>query len=156
MVKNNVTRMLESQGISYQAYDLPPEKLSALEAAQFLDVNPELVYKTIVIISEKKGKPILALVPGPNEVNLKALARALGLKKVILASQKQAEQLTKLQAGGISPLALLNRGFQVVVDNSAELLEVIYISGGKRGLNIRLAASDLIKLTDAKIALISG
>jgi Cys-tRNA(Pro)/Cys-tRNA(Cys) deacylase len=89
-------------------------------------------------------------------VNLKALARALGLKKVILASQKQAEQLTKLQAGGISPLALLNRGFQVVVDNSAELLEVIYISGGKRGLNIRLAASDLIKLTDAKIALISG
>lgn len=154
MVNNNVTRMLDSQGISYLAYELPPEKLSAVEAAQFLHVDPELVYKTIVITPEKKGKPILALVPGPNEVNLKALARALGMKKVIMASQKQAEQITKLQAGGISPLALLNRGFQVVVDVSAESLEEIYISGGQRGLNIRLATSDLIKLTDAKIAII--
>lgn len=151
-VKNNVTRMLESRGVKFQAYELPREKLSALEAAQFLGVDPKLVYKTIVVLPELKGKPILAVVPGPNEVNLKSLAQVVSMKKVSMASLKQAEQLTKLKAGGISPLALLNRGFQVVVDISAEDLEEIYISGGQRGLDIRIATADLIRLTDALVA----
>jgi Cys-tRNA(Pro)/Cys-tRNA(Cys) deacylase len=67
MVKNNVTRMLTSQEIKYQAYELPVEKLSALEAAQFLNVNPNLVYKTLVVRQISNRKPILALVPGPKE-----------------------------------------------------------------------------------------
>jgi Cys-tRNA(Pro)/Cys-tRNA(Cys) deacylase len=154
MVKNNVTRMLTSQEIKYQAYELPVEKLSALEAAQFLNVNPNLVYKTLVVRQISNGKPVLALVPGPKEVDLKALARAVGTKKVFMASQKEAEQITRLQVGGISPLALLGRGFLVVVDISAENLAEIYLSGGQRGLNIRLATQDLIKLTDGKLAAI--
>jgi len=155
MVKNNVTRLLDSGGISYQAFEIPVEKLSAVEAAKFLGVDPGFVYKTIVVTRSERGKPILALVPAPREVDLKALARVLGEKKVHLASQKQAEQLTGLQTGGISPLALLQRGFQVVVDNSARLLDEIYISGGQRGLNIRLPTAELIKLTRARAAAIS-
>lgn len=155
MIKNNVTRMLESQGISFQVYELPREKLSAIEAAHFLNVEPEVVYKTIVVIPETESKPVLAVVPGPNKVNLKSLAYTLGVKKVHMASKKQAEQLTKLQTGGISPLALLNRGMHVVVDSSAESLEEIYISAGQRGLDVRLATKDLIRLTDAKVAAIS-
>lgn len=151
-MKNNVTRMLEWRGVQFQAYELPEEKLSALEAAQFLGVDPELVFKTIVIIPEIKGKPILAVVPGPKEVDLKSVAHALGMKKVFMASLKQAEQLTKLKTGGISPLALLNRGIQVVVDSSAEKLDEVYISGGQRGLDIRIATRDLIRLTDALVA----
>lgn len=149
MVKNNVTRMLQSRGIAYQAFELPVEKISALETAQILGVEPDLIYKTIVVTRVGKGKPILALVPAPREVDLKALARAVGEKKVHLASQKQAEQLTGLQVGGISPLALLQRGFQVVVDISARSVDEIHISGGQRGLNIRLPTDDLIKLTRA-------
>lgn len=155
MVKNNVTRMLESQGIPFQSFELPAEKLSALEAADFLGVDPVLVYKTIVATRSATTKPVLALVSAPREVDLKALARALGEKKVHLASQKQAEQLTGLQTGGISPLALLKHNFQVVVDDTAYALEEIYISGGQRGLNIRLPTDELIKLTNAIIAAIS-
>ena len=154
-IRNNVTRLLDQRKIPYTALDLPAEKLGAAETAQFLGVNPELVYKTIVVTREAKGKPILVLVPGPSEVDLKLLAKVVGEKKLVLPTQREAEQLTGLQAGGISPLALLNRGFQVILDASAEPLGEIYISGGQRGLNIRLPVPALISLTNAKIAEIS-
>ena len=155
MTRNNVTRMLESRGIAFQAFELPKKKLSAMEAASYLGVEPEKVYKTIVITREIRGKPVLAMVPAPREVDTKSLARALGEKKVHIASQKQAEQLTGLQSGGISPLALINRSFHVVVDISAQSLEEIYISGGQRGLNICLPTKALVELTDADMAAIS-
>jgi len=72
-----------------------------------------------------------------------------------LTTEREAENLTGLKAGGISPLVLLNRGFEVVIDDSCQNHELIYISGGERGLNIRLPVSELIKLTRAKIAKIS-
>jgi Cys-tRNA(Pro)/Cys-tRNA(Cys) deacylase len=152
VIKNNVTRFLDSQGVPYTACELPAEKLSALEAARFLGVDTEQVFKTIVVLREGHGKPILAVVPGPLEVDLKLLAKAVGEKKLLLATQRQAEQITGLLSGGISPLALLNRGFEVVLDELSELYEEIYISGGQRGLNIRLPTRSLIALTDAKLA----
>ncbi len=152
VLRNNVTRLLESRKITYTAYELPPEKLGAVEAARILGVPPEQVFKTIVIKREGKGKPVLAVVPGPGEVDLKAVAKALGEKKVLLPSEREAEQLTGLQAGGISPLALIHKGFQVLVDESAQALEEIYISGGQRGLNIRLPLDDLLALTSGRLA----
>jgi Cys-tRNA(Pro)/Cys-tRNA(Cys) deacylase len=152
VIKNNVTRFLDSQGIPYTAYELPAEKLSALEAARFLNVDAEQVFKTIVVLREGHGKPILAVVPGPLEVDLKLLAKAVGEKKLLLATQRQAEQITGLLSGGISPLALINRGFEVVLDELSDLYEEIYISGGQRGLIIRLPTQSLIALTDAKLA----
>lgn len=151
MKPNNVTRLLDSRKIPYTAFELPAEKLGAVEAAAYLGVAPELVYKTIVVAREGKGKPILALVPGPSEVDLKALAKALGEKKVILPTEREAERLTGLQAGGISPLALLQRGFQVVIDASARDHTEIFVSGGQRGLNIRLPVEALISLTNARV-----
>ncbi|HLE52371.1 MAG TPA: YbaK/EbsC family protein [Anaerolineales bacterium] len=155
-MKNNVTRLLEARGIPYTAFELPAEKLSALEAAQYLGVDPELVYKTIVVLRIGRGKPLLAVVPAPLEVDLKALAKAVGERKLVLATQHQAEQVTGLLTGGISPLALLNRGFEVVVDALAELYPQIYVSGGQRGLNICLPTAALISLTEAKVAEISA
>ena len=149
-IRNNVTRLLESRKIAFTAYELPPEKLGALKAAQILGVPPEQVFKTIVVKREGKGKPILAVVPGPSAVDLKAVAKAVGEKKVSLPTEREAEQITGLQAGGISPLALLNKGFQVLVDESTQALGEIYISGGQRGLNIRLRVTDLLKLTNAR------
>lgn len=152
MKPNNVTRLLDSHKITYTAFELPAEKLGALEAAGHLGVDPAQVYKTIVTTREGKGKPILAVVPAPLEVDLKKLARAVGEKKVSLPTEREAERLTGLQAGGISPLALIHRGFQVIINSSAEVADEIYISGGQRGLDIRLAPGALASLTHAKFA----
>ncbi len=76
MIPNNVTRLLESRKIPFTVFELPAEKLGALEAARLMGAPPEQVYKTIVITREGKGKPLLVLLPGPGEVNLKALAAA--------------------------------------------------------------------------------
>jgi Cys-tRNA(Pro)/Cys-tRNA(Cys) deacylase len=156
MVRNNVTRMLEAKKIEYTAFEIPAEKLSAEEAAQFMEVPAGQVYKTIVVLREGKGKPLLVLVPGGTQVDLKAVARAVAEKKVHLATERQAEEITGLQAGGISPLALLNRGFQVILDASANDLDRLHVSGGERGLNLRLRATDLVKLTNAKTAPVAG
>ena len=95
------------------------------------------------------------LVQVDKEVNLKALAKIVGEKKVIAATQKNAERLTKLQAGGISPLALINRGFEIVIDDSVFNQETVHISGGELGVNIRLPSWDLVDLIQAAVAKIS-
>jgi Cys-tRNA(Pro)/Cys-tRNA(Cys) deacylase len=152
---NNVTRFLDSQKVSYSAFETPAEKMGARETAAFLNVPSELVFKTIVVTREKPKKPILAVIPGANVVDLKSLAAFLGEKKVHLPTEREAEKLTGSQAGGISPLALINKGFQVVIDSAAQNHSEIHISGGQRGLNIKLPVADLINLTKARLAPIS-
>lgn len=98
---------------------------------------------------------MLALVPGPRVVDLKLLASFLGEKKMSLPTEREAESLTGLQAGGISPLALINKGFQVVINSAAQGFEEIYISGGQRGLDIQLRVDDLVKLVNAKMGNVS-
>ena len=156
-IKNNVTRLLDSRKIPYALFELSSEKRGALETARLLDVEPASVFKTIVITREKivNKKPLLVVIPGPNEVDLKALAVFLGEKKVYLPTEREAEQLTGLQAGGISPLALLNKGFQVVLDASAREQAEIHVSGGQRGLNVRVPVDAFIRLTNARVASIS-
>lgn len=152
---NNVTRFLDSHKISYTAFETLTEKMGARETAEFLHVPPEVVFKTIVVTRDKPRKPILVVIPGPNVVDLKLLAASLGEKKVYLPTEREAEALTGLQAGGISPLALINKGFQVVIDSAAQNYPEVHVSGGQRGLNIRLPVADLIRLTKARLAVIS-
>ena len=153
-ITNNVTRFLDARKVKYVAHELPAEKLGAVEAAHYMDVSPDQVFKTIVIVREKK-KPILAVIPGPRVVDLKLLASFLAEKKVHLPTEREAEELTGLQAGGISPLALINKGFQVVIDSAAQGFEQIYISGGQRGMDIQLRVDDLVKLTNARVGNVS-
>ena len=151
MPANNISRLLDAKKIPYTVFELPAEKLGALETARLLNVPLEQVFKTIVVKREGKGKPILAIVPGSAEVDLKLLAKALSEKKLHLPTEREAEQLTGLQAGGISPLALINKGFQVVLDACAQDYKEIHVSGGQRGLNIRLPVEALIWLTSARV-----
>ena len=151
---NNVTRFLDSRKVTYSAFETPPDKLGALETAQFLNVDPASVFKTIVITRDNPKKPLLVVVPGPSNVDLKLLASALKEKKVHLPTEREAEQLTGLQAGGISPLALINKGFQVVIDSSAQNFQAIHVSGGRRGINISLSPNDLAKLTNARFEVV--
>jgi Cys-tRNA(Pro)/Cys-tRNA(Cys) deacylase len=162
-VVNNVTRLLNSKKIPYTSFELPTEKIGAEKTARILGVDPMLVYKTIVVTRER-GKPILAVIPGSHRVDLKLLAGALQEKKLTLPTEREAEQLTGLQAGGISPLALVNKGFQVVIaadvergrDGLAQSEDrEIHVSGGQRGLNIRLPVKALVELTNARFAVIS-
>jgi Cys-tRNA(Pro)/Cys-tRNA(Cys) deacylase len=160
-IVNNVTRLLDSHKVKYRAHELPAEKLGALEAAEVMGVPPEQVFKTIVVTREPAGlrtkgkKPVLAVVSGPAVVDLKLLASFLGEKKMYLPTEREAEALTGLQAGGISPLALINKGFQVVIDSSAQGYERIYVSGGQRGLDIQLPVESLARLTNARFGSIA-
>lgn len=162
-IVTNVTRMLEVKKISFTVYETPTEKMGAVETARYLNISPEMVYKTVVvmrrlpegILSTKKVRPVLAVVPGTCTVDLKMLANVLGEKKMFLPTEKEAEHLTGLQAGGISPLALINKGFQVILDKAAQAYESIHISGGQRGLNILLPVNALVDLTHARLENIS-
>jgi Cys-tRNA(Pro)/Cys-tRNA(Cys) deacylase len=153
-VKLNSLRLLETRGAVYVAktYDPSGEFHSASEAAELLGAPLESVYKTLVVLREptQKGKPILVMVRSDRELDLKLLAKALGEKKLRMATQREAESLTGLQVGGISALALVNRGFEICIDEPALALPKIHVSAGQRGVDLALGVADLVALTRAK------
>ncbi|MEI6046309.1 MAG: aminoacyl-tRNA deacylase [Chloroflexota bacterium] len=148
--KTNAMRVLDQRKIIYQAVTYSPEIHSATEVAALLGVSPAQVYKTLVVLPESgQGRPLLVLVPGDKEVDLKVFGANSGEKKVRMATQREAENLTGLLVGGISALALLQKGFRVFIAEEALQLEQIYVSAGQRGINLQLARTDLIKITGA-------
>jgi Cys-tRNA(Pro)/Cys-tRNA(Cys) deacylase len=150
--RNNVTRLLDSRKISYDVFEFSPDKRSAEDAAALLGVPPDHVYKTLVVVRESKGKkPLLVMTPGGRELNLKSLAASLDEKKLTMASQAEAEALTRLKVGGISALALINKGFEICLDRAALQLPFIHVSAGQRGANLRLKVADLLHLTGANL-----
>lgn len=151
MIKNNVTRFLESHHIVFKSYESEPVKRSAVESAVLLGVEAHRLYKSIVVKRTERGKPLIVVLPGPATVDLKKVAGLVGEKKVQLATQTEAEKLTGLQVGGISPLALLQKGFHFIVDDSVYLLETLILSGGQRGLSVELAVADLIRILSATV-----
>jgi Cys-tRNA(Pro)/Cys-tRNA(Cys) deacylase len=150
--KNNAMRALDARKIPYQVYNFPPEIHSAQGVAETFDLSPAEVYKTLVVLrADAGGKPMLVIAPGDRELDLKRLAKALGEKKLRMATQKEAEKLTGLKVGGISALPLLNRNLAVYVDRQAGELSHVLVSAGERGINLRLAVADLIAVTGAQI-----
>ncbi len=151
-IKNNVTRLLDSRKIPYTTAEYDGAQFhSAEEVAQLIGVPVDQVYKTIVVLREDKTrKPLLVMVAANHEIDLKKLAVSLGEKKLRIATHDEAEKLTGLQVGGISALALLSKPFEVCLDRSATNFEDIHISGGQRGLDVKIGVKDLITLTKAK------
>jgi Cys-tRNA(Pro)/Cys-tRNA(Cys) deacylase len=147
--KSNVIRLLEARHIPYQAYTYAMDIRSAEDVAQVSGVPAYEVYKTLVVLPPR-GKPLLLVIPGPCALDLKRLAQALGEKKLHMATQREAEELTGLQVGGISALALLDRGFQVCVDQLAQTLTTFVVSAGQRGMNLRLRVDDFMGVTNAR------
>ncbi len=155
MVQNNVTRLLQAKKIAFEQFEISGEKKSAGEVAEILNVPVNQMFKTIVLKPITPGKPILAVTPADKTADLKLIAKFINEKKIEFPSPQEAEKLTGLQTGGISPLALLNKGFRIILDNSALEMEWMNVSGGQRGLNIRLKVQDFISVTNCKIAHIS-
>ena len=150
---NNVTRLLDGKRIAYtvHTYAYSEELHSATAVADAIGFPHAQVFKTLVALDVAPGqKPALVVIPGDETLDLKKLAKAVGAKKMQMAVRAEAERLTGLLAGGISPLALINRGFVLYLDSRAKNFERIYISAGERGAQIGIGVADLVKLTNAR------
>jgi Cys-tRNA(Pro)/Cys-tRNA(Cys) deacylase len=122
------------------------------EAAIALGVDPERVYKTLV--ADIDSRLWVAVVPVTAQLDLKALAGAAGGKRAVMADPAHAERSSGYVVGGISPLGQ-RKQLPTVVDSSALTQPTVYVSGGRRGLDLELAAADLVRLTSARTALIA-
>ena len=117
------------------------------EAANLLNISPHQAFKTLVI-ADNDNKLAVAIVPVSHQLDLKSVAKVLRAKKVTMANPAEAEKATGYILGGISPLGQKKR-LPIVIDKSANDFESIYVSAGRRGLEIELSPLDLIKLCSA-------
>lgn len=155
MQKTNAMRVLDARRIAYTAFEYDDAIHSGAGVAEVLGVAAAQVFKTLVVMRER-GRPLLAIIPGDHELDLKRMAAAAGEKRVRMATQREAEARTGLLVGGISALALLDKGFDVFLHASAETFAEIYVSAGQRGVNLRLRVVDLVAVTDARLAVIAS
>ncbi|HEV8568644.1 MAG TPA: Cys-tRNA(Pro) deacylase [Actinoplanes sp.] len=146
------TALLTAQNVAFELHphDVSPDapNYGAL-VAQALGVPPEAVFKTL--IAEVDGALTVAVVPVTGDLDLKALATAAGGKRAALADRAAAERTSGYVRGGISPLGQRKR-LPTVVDDSAQDLDRMYVSAGRRGLQVSLAPADLVRLTAAGVA----
>ncbi len=149
--KTNAMKLLDGKKIPYESYSYPTNLRDAQEVAAAVGWPAGQVFKTLVVPRQRPAKPILIMLPSDRQLDLKKLAKAAGEKKLKMASHREAEQLTGLQVGGISALALLNRGFAIYLDQTASAYDQIIISAGQRGLQIKLAVPNLQEITNARI-----
>jgi Cys-tRNA(Pro)/Cys-tRNA(Cys) deacylase len=158
--KTLAMRHLESRGVQYETVVFPDTIHDALGVAAHAGLPSEMVHKTLVVLAvdpllRGKPRPLLAMIAAGRTLDLKKMARAAGVKRVEMAPQVEAERLTGLKVGGISALALVDRGFPVVLDEPARAMEEIVVSAGQRGLNLRLSVKDLVAVAGAQWADIS-
>jgi len=149
--KTNSMRLLEARRLPYRACEFPADIHSAEGVAQALGVPAGQVFKTLVVVRER-GRPLLVMLPGGTVLDLKLLAQAAGEKSLRMATHKEAEAITGLEVGGISPLSLLAKGFEVYAEEVVLSLPEVYVSAGCRGLNLCLHPSDLLQVTKARTA----
>lgn len=145
------------KGVEYEITTFPDTMRDAEEIAQRLGIPPAQLFKTLVVVSPGNTKKrYLVIIAANQQLNLKRFAKAVNEKKLIMATHDQAEELTGLQVGGISALALKNQNFNINLDESAKSFDQIYVSGGKRGVDVKLAVKDLVKITGAKFVDAAG
>lgn len=150
-MKTNAARLLDSLGIAYEVreYEVDPEDLAAESVARKVGLPPEQVFKTLVARGDKHGV-CFAVVPGDQQLDLKALAQLTGDKKVETVALKEVQPLTGYIRGGVTALAA-KKNYPVFADETIELFDVISISAGMRGAQILLAPDDYLRATSAKI-----
>lgn len=142
MVKTNAARTLDGLSIGYKLreYEVDPADLSAESVARKIGMPPEQVFKTLVIRGESTGV-ILAVVPGDQEVDLKKLAATTGNRRCEVVPVKDVQSLTGYIRGGVTALAC-RKNYPVIIDETAQLFDVISVSAGVRGTQLVLAPLD--------------
>jgi len=143
-------RLLKKQKIQYKVHQYEHENSSLSfgeEAAQKLDTAPEKIFKTLVVKTNDDNFAV-GVICVSSKLNLKSMAKALGVKKVTMADAKDVEKITGYILGGVSPLGQKKR-LKTILDISSKDLDTIFVSGGKRGLDVELSPLDLQRLLNA-------
>ena len=146
------TVALTKAGVAFSehAYEHDPSASSyGLEAAELLGLDPEQVFKTL--FTEVDGRLVVGIVPVSGQLDLKAVAAAVGGKKAVMADPAEAERATGYVVGGISPVGQ-RKPHPTVLDTSALDHETVYVSGGRRGLDLGLDPRELVRITNATVA----
>lgn len=154
-MKTNAARLLDSLNIQYEllSYEVNPNDLTATSTAQKLGLPPNQVFKTLVVKGDRStvlGGVALAVIPGSHQLNLKALAKLSGHRKVETVSLKQVQPLTGYIRGGVTALAC-KRNYSVFLDEGAEAYERIAVSAGTRGQMLLLKVTDYVQATHAVV-----
>src|ERR1700728_1726750 len=150
--KTNAARLLDQIGIQYELseYQVDPNDLAAETVAAKIGMPAEQVFKTLLARGDRNG-PIMAVIPGDQELDLKALAGAAGERKIQLVPVKELQSLTGYIRGGVTDLDA-KRDFPVYADETIELFDIISISAGIRGLQILVSPADYLSATKATVA----
>lgn len=147
---------LELLAITHRLYEYdhdPARGDFGIEAAEVLGIDPDRVFKTLIVIGD--GVEACAVVPVSGRLSTKAMATALGVRRVEMCPPERAERVTGYVVGGISPIAQ-KRPLAVVIDETAQLFDEVCVSGGRRGLDVGLAPDDLLAATGGQYAAIAG
>lgn len=149
--KTNAIRLLETAGVAHEVreYDISMEDFSAVAVAALIDLPAPQVYKTLVAIGERSG-PCFAVIPADTELDLKALARAAGDRRMTLVPLRDVEPLTGYRRGGVTAIGA-RKALPVYLDLSAAEHDVIGISGGTKGLQVLLSPDDYVAVTGAHL-----
>jgi len=147
---------LDEAGVAYTIHEYERgEDLHGFgrEAAAALDLPDDQVFKTLVVVAD--AELVVAVVPVSCQLSLRRIAAALGAKKAVMCEPARAERSSGYVVGGISPIGQKRR-LRTVIDESAELFECVYVSGGRRGMDIGIAPGDLVAVLDAVVAPITA
>lgn len=150
--KTNAIRQVEQKNIAYNEYEFAwsEDHLSADSVAEKLEIDPARIFKTLVTVGNKTG-PVVAVIPGNQELDLKKLAKVSGNKKIEMLHLKDLEETTGYIRGGCSPIGM-KKLFPTFIAAQAQQYDRIIVSAGKRGLQIELAWQDILTLTNGEIA----
>ncbi|MCD8072069.1 MAG: Cys-tRNA(Pro) deacylase [Alistipes sp.] len=151
-VKTNAMRLLDAAGVNYEVYwyDFDQSDLSAVKAASTLGLDLSLLYKTLVLRGEPGGV-FVCMVGGDEVLDLKKAAAASSNKRAVMVPVAQLRELTGYVRGGCSPIGM-KRAYLVFIDSSCLDKGHIFISAGKRGVQLKIAVNDLISFTGATTA----
>ena len=155
-MKTNAVRLLEEMGVPHElrAYDVDPGDLTAAAVAAKIGLPAEQVFKTLVARGDRHGV-CFAVVPGDGRLDLKALAKLTGDRKVETVPLKEVQPLTGYIRGGVTVLGA-KKAYPVYVDETIELFEVVSVSSGARGLQVLLAPADYVRVTGARLGPIAA
>ena len=153
---------LRAAGVEFVVHEFhhdPGEKNYGLVAAEALGVEPERVFKTLLsdltVADHPRPEQVVGIVPVSNQLSLRELAAAMGAKRAEMCKPDLAERITGYVVGGISPFGQ-KKQLRTAIDETCVLFDTIFVSGGKRGLDIELAPDDLVSVLDAIVAPIAS
>ena len=148
--KTNVMRLLDAAAIAYVGREYDPEAVDGKSVALALGEDPETVFKTLIAENQKKER-FAFCVPVTGELDLKKAAKAVGAKSIEMIPQKELLPSTGYVHGGCSPIGL-KKPYPVTIDETAQLFERVFVSGGRRGFQVGLSPEDLVRYLNASFA----